>query len=246
MKTTVTEIADKIYRLSTHIPQAGPAGFTFNQFLIDADEPLLFHTGLKRIFPLLCEAIETVLPVSRLRWITFGHYEADECGAMNEFLARAPEATIAHGQMGVILSIMDQADREPRVLNDGDVLDLGGKRVRRLETPHVPHGWDAGLLFEETTGTLFAGDLFTIAGEYPATTESDLLERATAFERAFPGTALTAQTKPTIERLADLRPSTLALMHNSAWHGDGGAVLRELANWYGERFEESAQPARTS
>jgi flavorubredoxin len=238
METQVTEIADKIYRLSTHIPHAGPGGFTFNQFLIDAEQPLLFHTGLRNIFPLVSAAIERVMPLDRLRWITFGHYEADECGAMNEFLARAPQATVAHGQMGVILSLMDQCDREPRALNDGETVDLGGRRVRWLQTPHVPHGWDAGLIYEETTNTLFAGDLFTIGGKYPELIESDLMERATAFETSFPGTALTPATQPTIERLAELQPATLALMHNSAWKGDGASALRNLAAWYGERLQQ--------
>lgn len=237
METKVTEIADGIYRLSTHIAQAGPGGFTFNQFLIDAEEPLLFHTGLRMTFPSVSEAIGKILPLERMRWITFGHYEADECGSMNEFLAQAPRATVAHGQMGVILSLMDQCNRPPRVLADGEVVDLGGKRVRWLQTPHVPHGWDAGLLYEENTQTLFAGDLFTIGGSYPEMTESDLMERATHFETAFPGTALTPATQPTIERLAELQPTTLALMHNSAFKGDGAAALRDLAAWYGERLD---------
>jgi flavorubredoxin len=238
METQLTEIADRIYRLSTHIPQAGPGGFTFNQFLIDAEEPLLFHTGLRMTFPLVSAAIEKIMPLDRLRWITFGHYEADECGSMNEFLDRAPQATVAHGQMGVILSLMDQCNRPPRVLNDGEIVDLGGKRVRWLQTPHVPHGWDAGLLYEETTNTLFGGDLFTIGGKYPELSESDLMERATGFETSFPGTALTPATQPTIERLAELQPTTLALMHNSAWKGDGATALRDLAVWYGERLQQ--------
>ncbi len=166
MNTRVTEIADGIYQLSTHIEQAGPTGFTFNQFLVDGDEPLLFHTGLRVMFPAVAEAIATVMPLRRLRWITFGHFEADECGAMNDFLEAAPDATVAHGAVGVMVSVADQANRAPRVLADGDVLDLGGKRMRRIETPHVPHGWDAGLFYEETTGTLFAGDLLTRGGSY--------------------------------------------------------------------------------
>jgi flavorubredoxin len=238
METKVTEIADGIYRFSTHVPEAGPGGFTFNQFLIDAEEPLIFHTGLRNIFPLVSGAMEKIMPLDRLRWITFGHYEADECGSMNEFLSRAPQATVAHGQMGVILSLMDQCERPPRVLSDGETLDLGGKRVRWLQTPHVPHGWDAGLLYEETTNTLFAGDLFTIGGKYAELSESDLMERAAAFETSFPGTALTPRTKPTIERLAALKPTTLALMHNSAWKGNGETALRDLAVWYGERLQE--------
>jgi len=237
MKTRVTEIADGIYQLSTHIEHAGPTGFTFNQFLVDGDEPLLFHTGLRVMFPAVAEAIATVMPLRRLRWITFGHFEADECGAMNNFLEAAPDATVAHGAVGVMVSVADQAIRAPHVLADGDVLDLGGKRMRRIETPHVPHGWDAGLFYEETTGTLFAGDLLTRGGAYSALTGDDLLTEATAFETMMQSTSLGPRTVPTIRRLAELRPATLALMHNSAYTGDGAAALHELADWYAAELQ---------
>lgn len=243
METTLTEIAPEIYRVSTYISQAGPHGFTFNQFLVVAEEPLLFHTGLRATFDGVADAIEQIIPLSKLRWIGFGHYEADECGAMNDFLQRAPHATVTHGQLGIMLSVQDQCDRPPRGLKNGEVLDLGGKRMRRIETPHVPHGWDAGLFFEETTQTLFAGDLFTIGGKYDAQTQSDLMEQTIAFETAMPGTALTPNTQPTIERLAALQPRTLALMHNSAFSGDGGALLGELAKWYGEQLNSSFSAA---
>jgi flavorubredoxin len=245
VQTRITEIADRIYRLSTHIAEAGPGGFTFNQFLIDAEEPLLFHTGPRNLFPSVSEAIATIVPLDRLRWITFGHFEADECGAMNQFLAAAPDAVVAHGAVGVMVSIMDQADRTPRALRDGEVLELGGKRVRRIDTPHVPHGWDAGLLFEETTGTLMAGDLFTRGGSFPAITDGDILDAAIAFETQMPYTALTARTAPTIDALAALAPRTLALMHNSAYTGDCAAALHDLSAWYGARFEAEL-PALTS
>ncbi len=238
MNTQVTEIADGIYRFSTHVAAAGPGGFTFNQFLIDAQEPLLFHTGQHMLFPSVSAAIETITPLERLRWISFGHYEADECGAMNDFLACAPQATVAHGELGVMLSLMDQCARPPRALEDREVVDLGGKRVRWLQTPHVPHGWDAGLLYEETTGTLFAGDLFTIGGKYPAQTEGDLMERAASFETAFPFTCITPTTQPMIECLADLEPTALALMHNSTFSGDCRTALRELASSYGDRLTQ--------
>ncbi|MFC7718555.1 oxygen-binding di-iron domain-containing protein [Nonomuraea recticatena] len=139
----------------------------FNQYLVDAEEPLLFHTGLRGLFPLVSAAVERVMPVERLRWVTFGHLEADECGSMNSWLAAAPHAQIAHGALGCLVSVNDLADRPPRPLADGEVMDLGGKRMRRIETPHVPHGWDAGLFFEETTGTLLCGDLFTSMGSPP-------------------------------------------------------------------------------
>jgi flavorubredoxin len=170
MEAKIDEIATGIYRLSTFVPEiAPPAGFTFNQFLILGDEPLLFHTGLRRMFPLVRTAISRLIPPERLRWIAFGHYEADECGAMNEWLAVAPQAEVAHGQTGCLVSLNDMADRQPRVLQDGETIDLGnGKRVRYLDTPHIPHGWEAGVLYEETTGTLLCGDLFTQLGDGPA------------------------------------------------------------------------------
>ncbi len=240
MQTSIAEIADRIYRISTYIPEAGPGGFTFNQFLIDAEEPLLFHTGLRNTFAAVSEAVATVIPLSRLRWITFGHFEADECGAMNQFLAAAPDAVVAHGQVGVMVSVMDQADRAPRVLQDGELLDLGGKRVRRIDTPHVPHGWDAGLLYEETTGTLLAGDLFTRGGNYAALTESDILEEAIAMETHMSYSAITPRTAPTIRALAELAPKTLALMHNSTYKGDCAEALHGLATWYDSRLEPVA------
>lgn len=236
MKTHVDEIGSGIYRLSTYISQAGPYGFTFNQFFIDADEPLLFHTGGRMLFPSVADAMRSIRPLETLRWISFGHFEADECGAMNQFLDCAPRATVAQGQLGVMLSVADQAARAPRVLGNGEVLDLGGKRVRYISTPHVPHGWDAGLLYEETTETLFAGDLFSIDGDYPARTENDLLAEALAVEDQMHFTALTPNTAPVIHALADLRPKTLALMHNSAYSGDCERALRDLASAYADRL----------
>ncbi len=232
--TRIDEIAPDIYRISTFIEQAGLA---FDQFLVVADEPLLFHTGLAMLYPGVAEAVRRVMPVERLRWITFGHYEADECGAMNHWLADAPNATVAHGQIAVMLSLMDQAARPPRVLGDGEVLDLGGKRVRFIATPHVPHGWDAGLLYEETTKTLFAGDLFSAFGDGPVATAGDIVGPAVAMEDALHATALTPLTAPTIRRLAELDPSTLALMHAPAFTGDGAQALRDLAGVYAARLE---------
>src|SRR5579875_1619276 len=146
MDTTINEIAENIYRISTWVPVIGPGGFTFNQFLVDAEQPLLFHTGHRSQFPGVTEAIETVRPVSELRWIAFGHVESDECGAMNQFLDAAPDAQVTHGSLGCMVSLMEMADRPPRSLADGEVIDLGGKRVRDMDTPHVPHGWEAGVL----------------------------------------------------------------------------------------------------
>ena len=165
MDTTIDEIADQIYRVATFVPDAG---MTFNQVLVVADEPLLFHTGTRSIFGSVTEAVARVLPLEQLRWISFGHVEADECGSLNQWLAAAPQAQVAFGALGCAVSVNDLADRPPLPLDDGAVLDLGGKQVRYLATPHVPHGWDAGLLHEETTGTLLCGDLFTQLGDGPA------------------------------------------------------------------------------
>jgi len=241
MRTQVDEIADGIYRLSTYIPEvAAPAGYTFNQFLIDADEPLLFHTGMRQLFPLVSEAVATVMPVERLRWITFGHVEADECGAMNQWLAAAPHAEVAHGEIGCMVSINDLADRPPRPLQDGEMIELGGKRVRHLETPHVPHAWEARLLYEETTETLLCGDLFTQLGTCAALTTEDLVEPAMVAEHAFRYSSLGPSIAPTLRRLADLEPRRLALMHGPSWMGDGGTQLRALANSYETLVEEAA------
>jgi len=231
--TRIDEIATRIYRVSTYVPEAD---FMFNQFVVDADEPLLFHTGPRALFPAVSAAVARVVPPARLRWIAFGHVESDECGAMNAWLAAAPHAEVAHGQIGCMVSVNDLADRPPRALAHREVLDLGGRRVRHLDTPHVPHGWDAGVLFEETTSTLFVGDLFTATGASAPTTTDDLLAPAMAAEDHFGATCLTPATAPTIAALADLAPRTLALMHGPAFVGDGAAQLRRLAEAYAARF----------
>lgn len=241
METTVTEIAEGIYRLSTWVPDvAPPAGFTFNQFLVDADEPLLFHAGHRAMFPLIAEAVARVRPVEELRWITFGHVEADECGAMNNWLAAAPRAEVAHGALGCLVSLNDLCDRPPRPLADGEVLDLGGKRVRHLDTPHVPHGWEARVLYEETTGTLLCGDLFTHVGAGHALVEDDIVGPAIDAEVMFRAMTLAPGTGGVLSRLADLQPSTLALMHGSSFTGDGAGALRELAAQLDARLVPSA------
>lgn len=239
MDTSVDEIASGIYRLSTWVPAIGPGGFTFNQFLVDADEPLLFHTGHRSFFPSVTEAIASVLPVENLRWITFGHVESDECGAMNQFLEAAPRAEVAHGGLGCMVSLNEMADRQPRILADSEVVDLGGKRIRYLDTPHVPHGWEAGVLFEETTGTLLCGDLFTHFGNGPAVVGSDVVEPAIVAEDVFHATCLTPSTGPTIRRLAELEPGTLAVMHGSSFAGDASGALRRLADEYDTRLADA-------
>jgi flavorubredoxin len=239
METKIDEIAGGIYRLSTHVPEvAPPAGMTFNQFLVLADEPLLFHTGHRHMFPQLRAAVSRLLPPEKLRWIAFGHFEADECGAMNEWLAVAPQAQAAHGQTGCLVSLNDFADRAPRVLNDGDVIDLGGgKHVRFIDTPHTPHGWDAGVLYEESTKTLLCGDLFTQLGDHAGLTEGDIVGPAIAAEDIFKYSALNPGMGATIRRLAKFAPRTLALMHGPSFTGDGVAALHALADDYDRRVD---------
>ena len=240
MEAKVAEIAEGVYRISTYVAQiALPAGFTFNQFLILGDDPLLFHTGLRRMFPLTLAAVETILPPEKLRWICFGHYEADECGGMNEWLAVAPQAEVMHGAVGSLVSLNDIADRAPRVLADGEVVELGrGKRVRYMDTPHIPHGWDAGVLHEESAGTLLCGDLFTQLGDAPALTTSDIVGPAIVAEDLFRSSSLNPGMGDTIRKLAGLSPSALGLMHGPSYAGDCGAALRALADDYDRRVRE--------
>jgi flavorubredoxin len=241
VETRINEIAPDVFRLSTFIPQVQPSGLAFNQFLIRGEEPLLFHTGMRALFPLVRDAVAKLMPPEKLRWITFGHYEADECGAMNEWLATAPNAQVAHGMTAVMVSLMDQADRAPRMLRNGEVIDLGGKRARYIDTPHVPHGWEAGLIYEETTGTLLTGDLFTQYGEAPATTESDIVEPAIAGEDVANYSALNPAMGATLRKLAELKPRTLALMHGPAYTGDGASALMALADDYDRRMRAKAR-----
>lgn len=237
MQTRVDEISDGIYRISTYLDAvAPPAGFTFNQFLVDADEPLLFHAGHQAMFPVVRERVERVLgDLQRLRWVSFGHLEADESGGMNSWLGAVPRAEVAHHELGCELSIDDLALRPPRRMADGETLDLGGKRIRFLATPHVPHNWEAQVLYEETTGTLLCGDLFAHMGDVQPLTEADVIEPALRTEEVFHGSSLSAQSGATIRRLADLEPRTLAVMHGASFAGDGGQALRDLASAYDEQ-----------
>lgn len=235
MTTQLHEIADGIFRISTLVPDAAPGGFVFNQFLIAAEEPLLFHTGHRGLFPAVHEAVGRVIDPATLRWISFGHVEADECGAMNLWLAAAPAAQVAHGQIGVDVSLSDLADRVPRKLADGETIELGGKRVRYIDTPHTPHGWEAGLLLEETTNTLLCGDLFTQHGNDTVMTDSDIVGPAGAAEDLFGYSSLHPAMGDTIRRLAPLSPDTLALMHGPAFTGDTRAALLALADDYDAR-----------
>src|SRR3954464_12029949 len=238
--TKVEQIADRIYRLSTFVPEIGPTGFTFNQFLVDAEEPLLYHTGMRQLFPLVRAAVDSVLPVERLRWIAFAHVEADECGSVNEFLAVAPHAQVAHGAMGVMLSLNDMLNRPPHPMADGEVLDIGGAGLRRsvleVATPHVPHNWESHLFFEQETGTLFCGDLCTQLGDGPAVRTDEIVEDAHAAEELFRQTSMGPAIPATYRRLADLNPKRLAVMHGSSYEGDCATLLRTMADVYEQQF----------
>lgn len=230
MQTRITEISDGLYRLSTLVPGiAPPAGFTFNQFLLMADEPLLFHCGHKGMFDGIRAAVEKVMPVEKLRWISFSHFEADECGAMNLWQEAAPHAQVLHGQLGCNISLDDQSVRAPRPMQDNEVLDIGGRRIRYLATPHVPHGWDAGLIYEETAGTLLCSDLLGQVGDGPALTESDIVGAALEGENLWHSMSVTPDWVATLHRLAALEPKTLAIMHGSSYTGDAAATLRAFA-----------------
>jgi flavorubredoxin len=237
--SAVDEIAPDIYRISTWIPDITPDGFTFNQFLVKDEEPLLFHCGHRGLFPQVAEAVATVVPLDSLRWITFGHVEADECGAMNMWLEAAPNSQVAHGTLGCMVSLNDLCDRPPRALEEGEVLDIGDKRLRQISTPHVPHGWEAQVLYEETTGTLLCGDLFTQVGAGPALTTDDVVGGALDAEGLFHATSLAPSTPRTMRALGDLDPTTLAIMHGPSFAGDGRRALYDLAAGYERLIDAS-------
>lgn len=230
--TSIAEIGDGIYRISTPVPPnpALPGGFTFNQFLIADDEPLLFHTGLRGMFPLVREAIESVIPVSTLRYLGISHFEADEAGALNDFLAVAPHAVPLCGAIAKMVSVDDVADRAARGLGDGEELSLGKHLVSWIDTPHLPHGWDCGYLFEKRTSTLFCGDLFTQPGDkHEPLIEGDILGPSEAMRDAMDYFAHARDTDRLIAKLAANKPTTLACMHGSSWSGDGSGLLGQLA-----------------
>lgn len=229
--TNVHEVAEGIFRINTPIAIPGAGAFNFNQYLIVDDEPLLFHTGPRRIFPLVSEAVASVIRLDALRYVALSHFEADECGSLNEWLAAAPRAVPLCGRVAAMVSVGDYADRPPRALSDGEDLALGRHTVRWFDTPHVPHAWECGLMMETRTRTLLCGDLFTQggAGKVPLT-ESDILGPSEAFRKPLDYFAHAPATRVTLERLAAEGPTTLACMHGSAWRGDGGALLRALAD----------------
>jgi flavorubredoxin len=236
METRVAEVADGIHQLTTHVPEMN---FSFNQYLVAADEPLLFHTGPRRMFPLVSDAVARVTPVDQLRWISFGHVESDECGSMNDWLGAAPQSTVAQSTTGCMVSITDLADRAPRPLADAEVLDIGGHRMRWIDTPHVPHAWEAGLLYDETTRTLFCGDLFTRTGAYGPASTDDIMGPAIEAEDIFRSSSLAPSSGATVRRLADLDVATLALMHGPTFTGDCRGALLDLADDYDKRIATS-------
>jgi flavorubredoxin len=229
--TRIDEIASGIFRISTAVPPAAiPGGFTFNQYLIADDEPLLHHTGPRKIFPAIRQAIASVLPVESLRYISFSHYEADECGSLNDFLEVAREAEPLCSQIAKMVSVDDVALRPARALADGEELCLGSHTVRWIDTPHRPHAWECGHLFESTTKTLFCGDLFTQGGhEHPPLTSEDILEPSEAMRGGLDYFSQTRRVVELTEKLATTAPEILACMHGAAWAGDGSALLRKLA-----------------
>jgi flavorubredoxin len=230
--TRIDEIGTRIYRISTPVPPNPglPLGFTFNQFLVVDDEPLLFHTGQKKLFPLVREAVEAVLPVAKLRWISFGHHEPDEDGSLEAWLDAAPSARPARGLIGALVTLEETPAHPTRVLADAEILETGERRFRWIDTPHLPHGWDAGMMFETTTRTLFGGDLFTQAGsEQPPVTEGDLVGPSEGMRAAMDYYASPKAAALQLEKLAGTEPALIACMHGSSYRGDGAAALRDLA-----------------
>jgi flavorubredoxin len=228
---TITEIGPDIFRISVYVPEFD---LQFNQFLVRDDEPLLFHGGLKGMFPELRKAVATVVEPSEIRWVGFSHFESDECGALNHWLDAAASAEPVCSQVGALVSVNDFAIRPARALTDGEVLETGKRRFRLCRTPHLPHGWDAALLFEETTGTLFCSDLFHQAGEVEPLTRSDVVGRSQEAMKQYQGGVLadyapyTPNTDQLFARLAELKPARLAIMHGSSFEGDGERALRDL------------------
>lgn len=230
--TNIVEIVKGIYRINTPVPPSQiPGGFSFNQYLIVDENPLLFHTGPRKLFNLVREAVTSVMPVEKLRYISFSHMESDECGSLNEWLKEVPNAAPLCGKIAAMVSISDMTDRPVQSLEDGEEVSLGCYRVKWFDTPHLPHSWDCGFLMEMCTRTFFCGDLFTQGGsELPAITEEDILGPSEAFRRQMDYFSHTKNARPLLEKLASENPTTLACMHGSAWKGDGGKLLRALAD----------------
>jgi flavorubredoxin len=239
METNVTEIAPDVFRISTYLEP--PTDLEFSQFLVRDEQPLLYHTGMQALFPGVRDAVARVIDPATIRWIGFSHFEIDECGALNEWLATAPQAEAICSMTGALINMWDYASRPVKGLKSGDVIETGAHRVRYLKTPHLPHGWDAGHLFDETTKTLFSSDILHQNGKAAAIAHEEVLERTRASLRSFEGTPLanympyTPTTESLLAELADLELTTIATMHGSVYVGKGrhallefGSILREL------------------
>jgi flavorubredoxin len=229
---SVTEVAPDCYRISTYIPEID---LQFNQFVIKDEEPLLFHTGMRSLFPVVREAVASIIDPAKLRWISFSHFEADECGSLNEWLQIAPHAQAVCSMVGAMVSINDFALRPAKGMVDGETFETGRHRFRFVQTPHVPHCWEAGLLFEETNGTLLCSDLFHQGGDVEPSTEADVIDRARKTLVDYQASPLanympyTKHTDGIMQKLAALNPRTITPMHGSAFGGDGAQALRDLA-----------------
>jgi len=243
--TQIDEVADGIYRINTPISLPGDNGaFSFNQYLVLDDEPLLFHSGPRRMFPFVSEAIERVMPLERLRYVGLSHYEADECGALESFVQATPHAVALCGRIAAMTSVADASDRPPRVMADGEDVVLGRHVLRWFDTPHVPHGWECGLMMDMTTRTFLCGDLFTQPGDGATPLlDSDILGPSEALRESLDYFAHAPHTTQVLERLAMEAPTTLACMHGSAWRGDGAALLRLLARQLESNGSDSAADA---
>jgi flavorubredoxin len=245
METTTTEVAPGVVRISTYVPDGPPGGITFNQFLINGAEPLLFHTGPRALFPSVHDAVQRMIDPASIRWISSGHASRpDEYGALAEWEAVSPSAITVHGRAGCFLCLDDMSSRQPRPVADGEVIDVGGHSLRWIDTPHVPGPWEAGVLFDEVTRTLFCGDLFGRTGPAPATTTEDITDAAIAHDQLMHGHAYTPNTGPTLRRLAALEPERLALMHGPTYLGDGANALRTLAAYFDDRLADELSRSR--
>jgi len=230
INASIDLIADDTYRINIAMPDMIPGGFSFNQYLVVDEMPLLFHTGPRKLFPLICEQIKTVLPVSELSYIAFSHVESDECGSLEKFLAAAPGAQPVCSAVAAMVSVGDMVDVAPLGMADGQILSLGKHQLAWQSTPHLPHGWECGYLFDATTKTLFCGDLFTQPGiGERALIEDDILASSEAFRSQMDYFAHSRDTPRLLEKLAQLEPGVLACMHGSAWRGDGAGLLRSLS-----------------
>ena len=243
----ISEIAPDVYRFSIYVPEIN---LGFNHFLVKDDEPLLFHTGSRAMFPALREMVSKVIDPAKLRWISFSHFETDECGALNQWLQVAPNATPVHGMIGCLVNLNDFSDRPTKMLNADDRITTGKYKFRFVHTPQLPHGWDAGVLFEETQRTLFCSDLCHQEFDVEPVISSDIIGRCRQVLTAYQQSPFanyvpyTPQTGRQLEAVAQLDPKTLAIMHGSSFRGNGAQVIRDLAGVFKEVLSPEAVAQR--